>query len=253
MVDLSRLKTLTDELELKYAKFKSDYDELENRYKIIVENLNEGIWQIDSNENTIYTNSVMSNILGYTKEEMLGKSLFYFCPPETLEDVKNLIKRRKEGITETHDFIFVRKDGSHVICLLNASPIFRNGVYSGALTSVTDITKRKEEEFTCKAMADTSFEPMIVHRNGVIIDVNKRLTEISGYSREELIGKISYDFFPVESAVIARKKVKEHSEIPYTMKLAKKDGTINNYEIHGKTLKFNGYSDIRIVTFKEVL
>jgi PAS domain S-box-containing protein len=254
MVDLSRLKNLTDELESKYEKFKKEYDILEGKYKIIVDNLNEGIWQLDKDNLTIYVNQRLASMFGYTIDEMIGKSLYNFIPNQYLDSAKNYVQRRIEGISEVHEFIFSRKDGSHIICLLSTSPIFINGNYAGAIAGVSDITERKEIEFICKAMADASFDPMIVHRNGIIIDVNDTLLKQSGYTREELLGKNSYQIgFPKESEDIARKHVEEKSTEPYVIKLKHKDGSLHNYEIHGRTLKFNGYSNLRVVVFREVL
>jgi PAS domain S-box-containing protein len=246
MVDLSKLKRLTED-------FERDYYELENKYKIIVDNLNEGIWQIDKNNKTIFVNKRMEDILGYTTEEMIGKDIYYFTSDTNKPNVSKYIENRKNGISEVHEFIFNHKDGHHVICLLATSPIFINKDYVGAIAGITDITQRKENEFVCKAMADSSFDPIIVHRDGIIIDVNDSLLRVGGYTRNELIGKNSYDIgFPKESEAIAKEHVKNKSSEPYIMKLKHKDGSLHNYEIHGRTLKFNGYSNLRVVVFREV-
>ena len=43
-----------------------------------VENLEEGIWMIDQNAKTIYANSYIANMLGYTKDEMIWKTFILF-------------------------------------------------------------------------------------------------------------------------------------------------------------------------------
>jgi PAS domain S-box-containing protein len=47
-------------------------------YRQIVETAQEGIWTIDENEKTNFVNKKMSDILGYTPEEMMGKELYDF-------------------------------------------------------------------------------------------------------------------------------------------------------------------------------
>jgi PAS domain S-box-containing protein len=253
MVDLSRLKTLTDELEIKYEKFQKEYDNLENKHKFIVENLNEGIWQIDENENTTYCNKRMAEILGYSVEEMFGKSLWDFVPKDEIDSAKENLKRRKNGISEDHEFVFSRKDGSHIICLLGTSPIISNGIYKGALAAVTDITDRKEKELICSTMAEMSFTPVAIHRNGIMIHANKYFYNESGYTPEEIIGKSAYGLFiPEESHDFVKQKVDTRTEDSYTVNLRWKDGSSHKYEIHGKNIRFNGYSDIRVVAFKQV-
>lgn len=246
MVDLSKLKRLTED-------FERDYYELENKYKIIVDNLNEGIWQIDKNSKTVFVNKRMANILGYTVEEMIGKDIYYFSAKDNRPNASKYVERRKNGMAEVHEFVFNHKDGHHVICLLATSPIFINDEYVGAIAGVSDITYRKENEFICKAMAEASFDPIIVHRDGIIVDVNNALLQVGGYTREDLIGKDSYEIgFPKESEAIAREHVKNKSSEPYIMELKHKDGSLHSYEIHGRTLKFNGYSNLRVVVFREV-
>jgi PAS domain S-box-containing protein len=241
MIDLSKLKALTEDLSA-----------LEDKYRFIVENLNEGIWQIDENAKTVYANKRLADILGYTPEEMIGTPLTDYIFPEDLATLGEKIERRKQGIVEVHDFTFKNRSGGHVMCLVGTSPILYHGEYRGALAAVTDITHIKEQEYICKAMADAAFTPMLVHRDGIIIDVNAELLKESGFTREELIGSNSYNLFPPESLPIAQQKVATHSTEPYIMPLRRKDGNLYKYEIRGRTLKFNGYSNLRVVALKRV-
>src|SRR5205823_10360768 len=52
--------------------------ESELKYRTIVETVQEGIWQIDENNNSTFVNNFMAKLLGYTKEEFSGASLFRF-------------------------------------------------------------------------------------------------------------------------------------------------------------------------------
>ena len=121
--------------------------ESEARYRRIIETATEGIWQIDADSKTTFANQHMAEMLGYTPEEMLGKSLFEFMNEDGKASAARKIERRRQGISEQHDFKFQRKDGSDLWAIVSTQPIQdETGQYLGALGMVTDITERKQAE-----------------------------------------------------------------------------------------------------------
>lgn len=126
--------------------------ESENKYKYLVENIQEGIWMLDANGVTTYTNQKMAELLGYNEPaDMLGKHLFLFVNKNNLELAKQNMERLKKGQTERFDFEFLRKDSSTVYTNIQAAPLNdERGVYIGALAFVTDITLRHINELSIK-------------------------------------------------------------------------------------------------------
>ncbi|WP_392435949.1 EAL domain-containing protein [Chlorogloeopsis fritschii PCC 9212] len=121
--------------------------EREEQYRRIVETATEGIWVLDKDNKTRFVNQQMATMLGYTVDEMLGKTLFSFMDSEGLAIATNLLSRRQQGIHETHDFKFRCKDGSDLWAMISCAPLFdEQGNYAGALGMVTDITDRKHME-----------------------------------------------------------------------------------------------------------
>lgn len=113
-------------------------------YQYITETLLEGIWVIDQNSRTYYVNERMANMLGYTVEEMLGKSLFEFMDEEGKAIAFRLIDRRRQGIREQHEFKFQQKTGETVWAMLSTNPIYDDaGHYIGGIALLTDITAHK--------------------------------------------------------------------------------------------------------------
>ncbi|MEK8092648.1 PAS domain S-box protein [Methylocystis sp. IM3] len=115
----------------------------EDRYRRIVETLQEGIWLIDADAKTSFVNPKMAQMLGYTTEEMRGRDFRGFMDEEWLNIAAHKLLDRKAGIIETHDFKFRRKDGSELWAVLSCCPIFEEDAYSGALAMVMDFTERK--------------------------------------------------------------------------------------------------------------
>lgn len=119
----------------------------EQKYRMIVENANEGIWMIDEKGFTTFVNEKMGEILGYDKEELMTRHLFDFMEEKSMKIAKKYMNRRHMGIREQHEFTFKKKDGQDVYTILNTSPIFDDeGKYKGALALISDITEKKIAE-----------------------------------------------------------------------------------------------------------
>lgn len=119
----------------------------EVKYRNIVETANEGIWILDTSSKTSYVNSHITQMLGYTAEEMLGRHLFDFMDTDARIEAEIGLERRKKGIKEIHDFRFTRKDGTNLWAIISTNPIIDDkGHYAGALGMVTDISERKYAE-----------------------------------------------------------------------------------------------------------
>lgn len=120
--------------------------ESEEKYRNLIETIHEGVWQIDENNITTFVNPKMAEMLGYSIDEMIGVHLFEFMDDKGIDLAKRNIEDRKKGISAQHDFEFIRKDGKKLYVLIQAVPIIHKGVYEGALATVMDITKRKQDE-----------------------------------------------------------------------------------------------------------
>ena len=59
-------------------------------------------------------NQCMAGMLGYTREEMFGKSLFSFVDKDEIDSARRAIERRKKGIKEQYDRKLLKKDGTTI-------------------------------------------------------------------------------------------------------------------------------------------
>ncbi|WP_308936673.1 putative bifunctional diguanylate cyclase/phosphodiesterase [Duganella radicis] len=113
----------------------------EERFRRIVHNAEEGIWEIDAAARTSFVNPKMAQMLGYSIEDMLDQPLVAFMDEEGRTILERNIARRQQGLSERHEFKFLRKDGSDLWATLATNPIFdADGGYRGALALVTDVT-----------------------------------------------------------------------------------------------------------------
>jgi PAS domain S-box-containing protein len=121
--------------------------ESEEKYRNIVETANEGILIIDDEAIITYANNKMTDMLGYTLEEGIGRSVLDFADEEGKTVLKQNLEKRRQGISGSYELKLIRKDGSPLWALINAKSLFdKDGKYMGAMSMLTDITKRKEAE-----------------------------------------------------------------------------------------------------------
>ena len=120
----------------------------EERYRRIVDTAYEGIWMIDDTNTIVFVNQRMAEMLGYSVDEMLGRSARNFTESEPSEEQNDRMRRRRTGVTEQFDFRFRRKDGSELWGIVSTTPVWNEGggKFGGSLGMVTDITERKRAE-----------------------------------------------------------------------------------------------------------
>jgi len=171
--------------------------ESEEKYRHLVENLNEGIWVIDKDACTTFVNARMAEMLGYEREEMLGRHLFSFMDEQAARVAEANLQRRREGVRERHDFRFLRKNGEYIDTTMATSPLLDGwGNFTGALAGVQDITDMKrveealrESEVNYRTLVESSPDGILsLAIGGCITACNQEVCDMLGYSREELKG-----------------------------------------------------------------
>lgn len=180
--------------------------ESEERYRLIVETAQEGIWLIDEQNVTTFVNEPMARMLGYTREEMIGRHLYDFMSETEREQADKNIGRRKQGITDDEEFIFQKKDGQRIWTHLYVSPIFQDGEYKGSLATVTDITEKREAEQQLrlseqrfKSLVQNSSDLLSINdENGICRYVSHTIVDMLGYTAADVQGKNAFQFIHEE-------------------------------------------------------
>jgi PAS domain S-box-containing protein len=118
----------------------------EERYRNIVDTAYEGIWVLDKSYRVVFVNRRMSEMLGYTVDEMMSRPIRDFVDYESSEHAREQIEGCQTS-TGQCDLRFRRKDGSELWGILSTTPVWdEEGQPGGALGMVTDITERKHSE-----------------------------------------------------------------------------------------------------------
>ena len=121
----------------------------EEKYRQIVETAQEGIWMMDENFRTTFTNEKLCDLLGYTEDEMIGRTNYSFRKEDDMQGILARRELRKLGNAETHESEFISKSGKIIHTKVSTNPLFSDdGTYIGSLAMITDISdlKKAEEE-----------------------------------------------------------------------------------------------------------
>jgi PAS domain S-box-containing protein len=116
----------------------------EEKYRQLVQLAYEGIWVFDADYKTTYVNQRMAEMLGYSPERIIKRSLFEFMDYQGRTVAEGKLDLEKHGVRERHDIEFIRSDGSKMYAMLSTSPMVdAAGKCTGAIAVVTDITERR--------------------------------------------------------------------------------------------------------------
>ena len=114
-------------------KKEKDIKESEKKYRNLVENLNEGIWQIDKDGYTVFVNNKLIKILGYSNKEIIGEHFFGFMDEQFVEIAKEKLNK-KIGKKDSFELEFLKKNNKKIHCNVNISPIYEDEKYMAFLS-----------------------------------------------------------------------------------------------------------------------
>ncbi|MBN2308872.1 MAG: PAS domain S-box protein [Candidatus Hydrogenedentes bacterium] len=200
--------------------------ESEERYREILENIEEGYYEVDLHGDLRFFNRALCGIVGYSADELRGMSYRrYYGDPTSVKKVFQTFSRVYEtGIaTEAFDWEIVRKDGGATAVAVSVS-LMRDGDGApiGFRGLVRDVTKRKraekalrESEGRNRALLDAIPDSMArMTSDGTILDYKLGQHFTPGFrSRAEVLGANIRDLVPSWVAREALARVARVSEL----------------------------------------
>ncbi|HAE86390.1 TPA: hypothetical protein DCG86_00025, partial [Candidatus Marinimicrobia bacterium] len=165
----------------------------EDKYRLLVESINDGI-VISQNGEFIFYNNRFAEILGYEPEELQNINYRKIYSRRGLEILMERFEKRQLGekVPDRYETYFLKKDGKEIDVEVNVS-IIEYEENPASFAVIRDITEQKkainEILKLSRALEQSSSSIIITDINSDIEYVNPRFTEVTGYSKEDVLGK----------------------------------------------------------------
>lgn len=170
------------------------------RYQAFVENIEEGVYEVDIHGNFLYFNPSLCKLFGFPKEEIQFQNFTKFMTEEYANQAFETFNRIYQTGRGFSDLIWKIKDkkGESRIIEFSANRITdQDGKIIGFRGIARDITSKfrtqralQESERRYKTLLDFVPHPIVVFTlNGHVSYLNPAFTKIFGWSFDELAGK----------------------------------------------------------------
>ena len=149
----------------------------------------------DSELPLVYVNPAFEEITGYPASELLGRNCRFLQGQDRdqpgLAEIRSCLKEGRAGKAILRNY---KKDGTLFWNRLSISPILdKEGKITQFLGIVNDITERKQTDDHLRLISgvfDHAEEGILItDQQGAILEANPACSRITGYSREEILGK----------------------------------------------------------------
>ncbi|MCF8380736.1 MAG: PAS domain S-box protein [Bacteroidales bacterium] len=206
-------------------------------YKMLINNIGEGIGITDLDENFVFSNILADKIFGVEKEGLKGRSILDFIDQKNSKKISKETSKRSAGEISRYEIEINRPDGEVRTILVTATPHKDDkGVVSGTLGIFRDITERIQQEEEIR-ISELKYRSIIDNMqdvyyrsdmHGNLIMVSPSGMKLLGYdTMEDLLGRnIIKDMFlrPTESTKFIKTLRQQRSVTNYEMVLKTKKG-----------------------------
>ena len=174
--------------------------ELKEKYRVLVEKIGEGLAIYDKNMVVTFVNNKMCEIVGYNKDEILGRRVSSFFAGENKKKVGIELVGRTKGKSSHYSVRLKTKRGKEILLFVSGVPLFdRNRKFNGSVIVVSDITERKQLEDKLKERT-IELEKEVNKRTNLLVDLyrgvavteerNRLAREIHDFYTQTLVSSI---------------------------------------------------------------
>jgi PAS domain S-box-containing protein len=195
-----------------------------------------------SNGKYVEVNEAFYKLFGFEKDEVIGKSAYELGILSIADKDKILSQVDSNGKLYNVEAILRAKNGDAKNVLLSAENVHvQDNEYR--FTVVQDITEQEhinrelrnsQERFS--RLSELSYEGILIHNNGIALDVNASFSKLLGYEKEELIGKNVIELLVDKNYwQIIKESMQKNVALPYEILAIRKDGSTFFAEVESKS------------------
>ncbi|MDZ7777040.1 MAG: PAS domain S-box protein [Bacteroidales bacterium] len=247
---------IQDITERKQAALK--LQQSENRYRTIFNSTGTVTLLVRNNTYIEMANEEAKNVTGHTAAELAGTKWTDHVAPHSLEKMLHYHQTRRtnqEEVPDKYEVDLIHKSGEIRRTLLTIGMIPNTELSIVTLIDVTDrykaTEKLKESEERYKALHNASFGGIAIHDKGVILECNQGLSDITGYSLDELIGMDGLLLIAPESRDLVMANILAGYEKPYEAVGLRKNGDLYPIRLEARNIPYKGKT-VRNVEFRDI-
>jgi PAS domain S-box-containing protein len=182
--------------------------EREEEYKKLINGMNDTAFVIDFKGKFIEVNDTAVQVLGYSREELLSMGPTDIDSTLDGKDIGRLIEGMKKGEKQVFPTTHRTKSGEIIPVEISSSLVTYNGK-PAILSIARNITERKKAEEALRIseakyraiFENTGTATIIIEENKIISLANREFEELSGFSKDEIEGKIYWPDFVAKEDV----------------------------------------------------
>lgn len=209
-------------------RFKAALQESEEMLRFILNSISDGIIVTDLEGKVVEANNATLRQAGYTrKEEIIGQNAFEFVVQKDQQrfqqDILDTIRRK--DVLDKVEYTLWAADGKKFDAEISSAMLRDSeGNPTRFIGVIRDITDRKKleqhlkgKEERLQAIVENAPDAIFIYdNNGILIDGNRKAEELTGYSKEEFIGKNVFDMKIIaeEYVPLVVEKLKQYRGIP---------------------------------------
>ncbi|MFX1449658.1 MAG: PAS domain S-box protein, partial [Promethearchaeota archaeon] len=242
--DISERKRMQEELK-----------ESEEKYRLISEHANDLITIFNSRLEYEYINKEPHfRILGYSKDDLIGKSISEFLYPDDFKHPFTSYDYDFESIGR--ELRFKRKDGTYIWLEVRGRTFISKEKEIKVILIWREISERKESEGVVleseekfRTIAEQSLMGIAIVQDNLIKYVNYAISKISGYSISQMTGWTINDFmkkiYPEDLVFVLEQLSKKQLGdkdvvVNYPCRIISKSGEIKWIDLYSKSIIFKG-------------
>jgi PAS domain S-box-containing protein len=172
----------------------------EERYRRLVETMQEGLGVADQNYQFTFVNERFCEMLGYHRDEIIGRYLLDFVHDDYRELMKDQMARRQKGLEERFELVWKTKDGKKIHTLTSPKGFFdEEGCFTGSMGILTDMTDRIQAKKALRS-SEEKYRLLVENANDAIFIVQEGRIKFANQMAKQMGNDLGVDLARVPFA-----------------------------------------------------
>jgi PAS domain S-box-containing protein len=172
----------------------------ESKLDLILANAPDVIYSLDAEGVFTSISHAVTQLLGYTPQEVVGTSVFPMIHQDDREKVVRGFRQSletREPFARSMEFRLIAKDGCVRHCEVNRKMVYENGRFVESQGIARDLTRIRRAEDQLRAIVAASPLPLVVSRasDGRVLYANESMARICGVAVDGLLGRCMPEFY----------------------------------------------------------